>query len=376
MKAQKHVLSVDWLSCLLMLILLGIGLAFVFSATYTPEQPFSALFKKQCVGVVFGMIIYLLCTVFDLRHVINIGYTLYFCVLMLLAYTLLGGFVGMGGQRWISLYFFRIQPSELIKLLMPLAFVYHITHQAAFNPHKTLTLMYKPFIFPFVTLVLSFFLIAKQPDLGTAIAVLLSGLIMLWLLGVPSKFFIISGIGVMCASPICWKLLRPYQKQRILVILGYGDSHKERYHAEQAKIAIGSGGLVGKGFLRGTQNKLKFLPEQHTDFIFSVVCEEWGFWGALTVIILFLLLFWRLFCMIGFLDDFFMQALSMGLLMPIVLGFVINVGMVIGLLPIVGVSLPLLSYGLSNLWVTFASLGIIQNVAFSRISYGYRISSP
>lgn len=374
MKKHGKIFYFDWISFVLMLALLLLGLTFVLSATYSFEQPIAPLFKKQCLGVVLGIIVYIGCMVIDVRHSINIGYTLYWVVLALLAYTLLGGFVGMGGQRWISLYFFRVQPSELVKLLMPLAFVYHAAHQTSINPYKAIEPTYTPFMLPFITLVISFVLIAKQPDLGTALAVLGSGLIMLWLLGMPKKFFMVMGTIFICTSPICWKLLRPYQQKRILVILGYGDNHKDRYQAEQAKIAIGSGGLWGKGFLQGTQNKLKFLPEQHTDFIFSVICEEWGLCGALLIMGLFFMFFWRLFSMIVVLDDFFMQALGIGLLMPIVIGCVINVGMVLGLLPIVGVSLPFFSYGLSNLLVTLASLGMIQNIIFSRVTYGYRIS--
>jgi len=152
-------------------------------------------------------------------------------------------------------------------------------------------------------------------------------------------------------------------------LLGQGSEQKERYQIEQSKIAIGSGGLTGKGLLKGTQNKLAFLPEDHTDFIFSVICEEWGFLGALTILILFCLLFIRILYITIKLPSASLQIISIGLVIHIMLSVCINIGMVTGILPIVGISLPLFSYGLSNLWVTLASLGWLNNIAIRRFYY-------
>ncbi len=170
-------------------------------------------------------------------------------------------------------------------------------------------------------------------------------------------------------APILWKILKPYQQRRILVLMGYGDVRKERYQIEQSKIAIGSGGIIGKGFLKGTQNKLEFVPEDHTDFIFSVICEEWGFVGALCMLLLFGLLFLRIIYLTMQLPGLFEQIIVLGLLVHILFSVCINVGMVAGMLPIVGIPLPLVSYGLSNLWVTMASLGWINNIFIRRFYY-------
>ena len=185
-----------------------------------------------------------------------------------------------------------------------------------------------------------------------------------------SKYFLLAGLALsVAAAPLLWKCLKPYQQNRVLVMFGYGDARKERYQIEQSKIAIGSGGVLGKGLLKGTQNKLQFLPEDHTDFIFSVICEEWGLIGALMVILLFLALFMRLFFIIVSIETLFEQIIALGLMLPILLSVCINIGMVIGLLPIVGIPLPLVSYGMTNLIITFASLGWINNIAIRRFYY-------
>jgi rod shape determining protein RodA len=185
---------------------------------------------------------------------------------------------------------------------------------------------------------------------------------MLWLAGIGKRFFYWGIFMSMLAAPVGWNFLKPYQKQRIMVFLGEGNTLKERYQIEQSKIAIGSGGLIGKGFCNGTQNKLLFLPESRTDFIFSVVCEEWGFCGASIIIMMYLLLFFRVIYRLEYVKTFFGQLLGIGLLIPIALATAINMAMVCGLLPIVGLPLPLMSYGITALWITLASLGWIQGI--------------
>jgi rod shape determining protein RodA len=150
------------------------------------------------------------------------------------------------------------------------------------------------------------------------------------------------------------------------VFLGEGDARKERYQIEQSYIAVGSGGLCGKGFLKGTQNTLQFLPESRTDFIFAVVCEEWGFLGALIILWLYLLLFYRFLTIIGTIKDFYAQLLAVGLIIHIIISTFMNIGMALGLLPIVGIQLPFMSYGVTYLWITFASLGWFNSIAMRR----------
>jgi rod shape determining protein RodA len=262
---RSYIRHFDWVGFLLVILLSSIGLLFVFSATYRPEQPFSIYFKKQLFAIISGWIIYALCCSADYRSLIRWGYFAYIGVIGLLIFTIIKGSIGMGAQRWINLYFFKVQPSELAKLLFPAFISYYMLGEKEKN--------FSSFVPLLAILGISFLLIAKQPDLGTALILAFTGLITLWLSGISRKFFIIGFIATVIGAPILWTFLKPYQKQRIAVFLGEGDVRKERYQLEQAKIAIGSGGMWGKGYLQGTQNKFLFLPESRTDFIFAVIGE-------------------------------------------------------------------------------------------------------
>lgn len=345
-----------------MLLLAGLGLVFVFSATYKPDLHYSLYFKKQLFGVLTGLIIYFMCCSIDYRTLERAGYFLYFATIGLLILTILKGSIGMGAQRWINLGFIKFQPSELAKLFFPAFFSYYLFTEEKGMSRPTL----KTFLPIIGILIISFFLIRKQPDLGTALIILFSGIILLWLAGLKRKYFFLALISCTIAAPLLWKAMKPYQQQRVLVFLGSGDSRKERYQIEQSRIAIGSGGLAGKGFLGGTQNQLNFLPEKRNDFIFAVICEEWGFLGALIMILLYTILFIRLFNVIGSIKNFYAQLLATGLIIHIVFSTIINLSMVVGLMPIVGIPLPFISYGVTNLWISFASLGWFNSIAMRR----------
>ena len=355
----------DWISFFLIIILTSIGLFFVFSATYKPEQPFSFFFKKQAVGILSGFFIYLVCSVTDFRAFLRWGYFAYFGLLGLLAFTIIKGSIAMGAYRWLDLGLFRIQPSELTKLIFPAyATYYFYTEKDSFVFSFT---QYLPVLF---ILGISFILILKQPDLGTALVLSFSGLILIWLAGISNLFFLYGGLFLLLTAPLSWHILKPYQKQRVLVFLGQGDSKKERYQIEQSQIAIGSGGILGKGLLKGTQNKLQFLPESRTDFIFSVIAEETGLVGCLFIILLYAILFFQLLWIARSIKSPFMQLLAIGLTLPIIISTLINICMVMGLLPAVGIPLPFISYGLCNLWVNFASLGWFNAIAIRRFYWG------
>lgn len=361
MKITRHTLYFDWISFGVIVALASIGLLFVYSATYTAQQPYSLFFKKQLFGMLTGIAIYILFTLLDYRRLARIGYFAYLITLCLLLFTVISGSIAMGGRRWIQLGFFKFQPSELAKLFLPSFISYYL-----FIQNDSFIFTIKNFIPLLCIIGISFLLVAKQPDLGTALLVLGTGISMCWLAGMPRKYFIFGAICILITAPISWKLLKPYQKQRIAVFLGQGDEQRERYQIEQSKIAIGSGGLFGKGFLKGTQNTLLFLPESRTDFIFSVICEEWGLIGAFLVLMLYALLFLRTIAIIGTIKQPFTQLLGYGLLMPCILAALINMSMVMGLLPAVGIPLPLLSYGITHIWTTFAALGWIQSIAIRR----------
>ncbi|NBV40296.1 hypothetical protein EBR77_00460 [bacterium] len=236
------------------------------------------------------------------------------------------------------------------------------------NDDDTYTPKLKTFFFPLAIIGFSFLLIVKQPDLGTGIILVFSGIFLLWHVGLPTKTILLAGMCVTLSTPILWHFLKPFQKQRILVFMGYGDTRKERYQIEQSKIAVGSGGLWGKGFGQGTQNKLAFLPESRTDFIFSVICEEIGFAGALSILFLYILLFFRLFSLISTIKHFYAQLLCLGLMAHLLFSTLINISMVLDLLPVVGIPLPFMSYGITNLWVGFASIGCINSITAQRLT--------
>ncbi|HSC25496.1 MAG TPA: rod shape-determining protein RodA [Candidatus Babeliales bacterium] len=350
--------SFDFITFFLMIFLSACGLLFIFSSTYNHEKPFSSFFIKQAIGLCSGIVIYFLCLIPDYRNVMRWGYVAYFIVIALLIFTLIKGSMGMGAKRWINLVFFKLQPSELVKFLFP-AYMMNYLHIRK----KAVIYSFGLFIPLLIMLGVSFVLILKQPDLGTSLIVLFSGLILCWLAGLHKKFFVYSLIITLVMTPFIWSfVLRDYQKNRIIVFLGQGDQKREGYHIEQASIAIGSGGLWGKGLFNGTQNKLQFLPESRTDFIFAVLCEELGFVGACFLLLCYGLLFCRSFLLIKTLKDTYAQLFACGLLLHILLATIINIGMVLGILPIVGIPLPLISYGIANLWITIACLGGFQNI--------------
>lgn len=354
---RRYLFHFDWISFLLTTAIVGVGLLFVYSATITEAIHYSIFFKKQLFGVLTGFLLYLYFCFKDYRHFYRVGFFAYFVVILLLLFTLFKGHLGMGAQRWIDLKIFKFQPSEVAKLFFPAFLTYFL-----YTENDVPIYQVNQF-FPILgVLFISSILILKQPDLGTAIIFLASGLIMLWLAGIGKRFFRWGLLLFLLSAPIGWKFLKPYQKQRITVFLGAGQEQKERYHIEQSKIAIGSGGIWGKGFTKGTQNKLFFLPEGRTDFIFAVLCEEWGFVGALFLLSLYTLLFFVTLFRISRIPTFFARLLATGLLLPIILSTLINIAMVCGLLPVVGIPLPLVSYGVSSLWITLSSLGWIQGI--------------
>ncbi len=307
-----------------------------------------------------GLFIYGTCCAIDYRTLTRWGYYAYYFSLGLLVFTLLKGSIGMGAQRWINLGIIKFQPSEFAKLFFPSWMAFYLILQ------DKMRYSFKDYVPILAVLAISFILILKQPDLGTALILLFSGTAMLWFSGIGKNFFKAAFFCSLLGAPLFWKVLKPYQKQRIAVLFGEGDERKERYQIEQSKIAIGSGGLFGKGFLKGTQNKLLFLPESRTDFIFSVLCEEAGFLGALFILVLYSALFMRFILVIGTIKDFSTQLLSLGLVIHIIFSVCVNMAMVIGLLPIVGIPLPLMSYGITNVWLTFASLGWFNSIAMRR----------
>jgi rod shape determining protein RodA len=352
----NYKIQFDLINFLLISLLCLIGLVCIYSSTHTATQAYPIFFKKQLLGIIVGLLIYLKLCNTDYRLLTRQGYFLYILTIGLLIFTTIKGTIGMGAKRWINLGFLKFQPSELTKLFLPAYVVCKL------DGNLTLSQFNLRFYEIFAVLIPSTLLIIKQPDLGTGIVLFVTGFSMLWLSSINHSFLKYFIILTIISAPIGWKMLHTYQKKRIEVFLGFGDNSKEAYHIQQSKIAIGSGGIVGKGFMQGTQNKLSFLPESRTDFIFAVICEEFGLRGALLVLALYLMLFFRLLWQISAIPLVISQLLAIGLLLHTIVSTIINIGMVMGLMPIVGIPLPLMSYGLSNLWITLASLGWVQSV--------------
>ncbi len=287
----------------------------------------------------------------------SISYLFYFVVLLLLIWASFYGITASGSQRWINLYFINLQPSELMKIAIIACFAKYY-HRVQIHTMSKLTNI----IVPVVVLILPTFLVITQPDLGTSILIALSGTIVLWLAGVNVKYFFYSFVIFIISAPFIISFLKPYQKLRILTFF---DPDKDPlgagYQIIQSKIAVGSGGLSGKGFLKGTQGYLEFLPEKHTDFIFTLYSEEFGFVGSLVLLILYAILIFRIIMIGSSSRSFFGRIFCYGFGSAIFIYITVNMSMVLGLLPIVGSPLPIMSYGGSSMLATMIGLGIVMS---------------
>ena len=285
------------------------------------------------------------------------GYLFYFIVLLLLIAASFYGITAQGSQRWINLYFINLQPSELMKIAIIVCFAKYYHRLQINNVNKITTLA-----IPIAILAIPIFLVIAQPDLGTSILIALSGLMVLWLAGVNIKYFVYSALLFVISAPFVISFLKPYQKLRILTFFNPDkDPLGAGYQIIQSKIAVGSGGIFGKGFLKGTQGYLEFLPEKHTDFIFTLFSEEFGFMGSIILLIIYAVMIFRI-VRIGFLSrSFFGRLFCFGFASAIFIYISVNMCMVLGLLPIVGSPLPIMSYGGSSMLATMIGFSIVMS---------------
>ena len=276
-------------------------------------------------------------------------------VVLLLAVLLLGK-VGKGAQRWLDLGFFRFQPSEMIKLTAPMMIAWYLSENVL--PPKIKQLMVAGILIIIPTL-----LIAKQPDLGTALLVASSGAAVLFFAGLSWRFILTSVVVLASLTPVLWHFMRDYQRGRVLTFLNpEADPMGRGYHIIQSKIAIGSGGVNGKGWLGSTQSNLDFLPESSTDFIFAVFAEEFGLSGCFGLLVLYLLIISRCLYIAVQAQDTYSRLLAGGLTFTFFVYVFVNIGMVIGILPVVGVPLPLISYGGTSMVTLMAGFGILMSI--------------
>ncbi len=360
---RRFVQYFDWGLLGLALLLGCLGLLTLYSVvTAGAQTPEKMLVIKQLVWFCAGMVLMILSLLFNYKLLDRWAYTIYaVCVLLLIGVLFFGKYVS-GSRRWLIMGPLSIQPSELVKIAV-IIILAHYYSRHAYTRGFTLRELIKPT----VLVLIPFLLIVKQPDLGTALLVLLIAGSMTVFVKI-EKRALLSLLGFSAAIvPLVWFFLKAYQKRRILTFLNPDrDPLGAGYHIIQSKIAIGSGMITGKGYLKGTQNALSFLPEQHTDFIFSVFAEEWGFVGSLILVLIFLIMIiWALNIAYGCRDPFG-TILAVGISAMIFWQIVVNIGMVMGLMPVVGIPLPFISYGGSSIVTMVISIGFLINISMRR----------
>jgi rod shape determining protein RodA len=346
-------------------IIFAIGLMSIYSATQAKNLAFvDSYLLRQLNWFVAGLILLFVSVRVSYQKFIDFAYLLYGINLVLLALVLVVGHTRLGAQRWFVIGSFAFQPSEFMKISFILALSHYVgTRKGAMSGIMSL-------IVPCALAAVPFMLVLLQPDLGTGL-LLVPVFFTILIAGGARIQYIVSMIAIgLLSTPFFWHFLREYQKQRLLVFLNPNvDPLGAGYTIIQSKIAVGSGGLWGKGWLAGTQNQLNFLPERHTDFIFSVVGEEWGFLGAAALVLLFYLVVQKAFTIANLTSDRYGKLVATGIGTLLGMQVVINISMTMGMMPVVGIPLPLVSYGGSSLLATLVAIGLLLNVFMRRSTF-------
>ena len=355
----------DWFFLALVCLVAAIGMMNLYSATASWSSGGTPVYIKQMYWFALGIVIALTVCMFDYRHLEYMGFFFYGANVLLLIGVLLFGKTSMGATRWLDLGFFNLQPSEVMKIVIIITLACHFSRKGHAFGHN-----FRELLPPFSLLALPVLLIMKQPDLGTSMMVVFIGLTVALFAGIQRLTLIgLTVLGILGAGG-GWFLLHDYQRERVYTFLNpERDPLGSGYHIIQSKIAVGSGGFWGKGFMKGTQSQLSFLPERHTDFAFSVFAEEWGFAGSLGLLALYLLIIiWGLYIARRAADKFGMF-LALGVVAMLFWHMVVNLGMVIGLLPVVGVPLPLFAYGGTSMVTSMIGTGLLLNVSMRRFKF-------
>ncbi len=364
---KRRLYHLDWFLILNGLAILAIGLMNLVSASRSIDGGSYGLVAKQLVAFLVGVVVLCLILAYDYRLIAGYSRYFYLGTLALIIIVFVLGTIAGGAKRWLAFGGIAFQPSELMKPVMVLLLANMLSQRKKENEPLSLKDVFLPLVYILIPCVL----ILKQPDLGTAVVILLTSLCVLWFVGLTKSTYIFLAAVALPAIPVLWKfLMKPYQKMRILSLInpeadpaGYG------YHSIQAKIAVGSGGLFGKGFLNGTQHKLRFIPEHHTDFIFTVFGEEWGFIGAAVLFILFVSFIYRCLKISENTSDPLGSTITFGIASIVFIQFTINILMAINLAPVVGIPLPFISYGGSSLISTIIGVAFLLNVNMRRYMF-------
>ena len=350
----------------LIFAILGVGVLSIYSVTHDQGVGFP-FYAKQLVWIMLGTVAFLVMWLSDYHRIARLAYPAYAVILILLAVVLFEGKSSRGAQRWIPIGPFAFQPSEFAKLVLILTLAHYYSEAPRVGWLQRVVL-------PGLLMLPGLFLILKQPDLGSGLSFLAVYAAMLLMVGMRSKALGVILLFSLMLFPFAWEMmwgsLHDYQRQRIMTFVDpVYDPGGKGYHALQSQIAIGAGELTGKGLYGGTQSQLKFLPEGHTDFVFSVFAEEWGFLGVLALLMLFVALIWLSLEIVARAKDQLGALLAVGIICMLCVCVVINIGMTVGMFPIVGIPLPLMSYGGSATIMTMASLGLLLNVKRRRLSF-------
>jgi rod shape determining protein RodA len=334
-------------------------LGFISLATMYSTDGGKVLFhtKSHFIKLVIFTLMMLIISFINIKFWFLTGYLFYIIAVGLLVWTYSFGIKSSGSQRWIDLYFINLQPSELMKIFIILCLAKYFHRMKVENINSIYTILTSIMI-----IILPVGLVIVQPDLGTSLLIAVSGLVILWFAGINHKYFIYTILGFLISLPFIISFLKPYQKLRVLTFLNPDrDPLGAGYQIIQSKIAVGSGGIFGKGFLRGTQSYLEFLPEKHTDFIFTLFSEEFGFVGSTFLLLIYALVIYRIVAIGVVSRSFFAKLFCYGFATAIFVYITINMSMVLGLLPIVGSPLPILSYGGSSMLATMIGFGIVMS---------------
>ena len=311
--------------------------------------------KSHFVKLIVFTFMMIIISFINIKYWFAIGYLSYLIVIGLLFWTYLFGITASGSQRWIDLYFINLQPSELMKIFIILCLAKYFHRMKMENVNSIYTILTS-----LIVIMLPMGLVIVQPDLGTSVLIAISGIAVLWFAGINYKYFIYTMLGFLISLPFIIAFLKPYQKLRVLTFFNPDkDPLGAGYQIIQSKIAVGSGGIFGKGFLKGTQSYLEFLPEKHTDFIFTLFSEEFGFVGSTFLLIIYAIIIYRIVAIGASSRSYFAKIFCYSFAAAIFVFITINMSMVLGLLPIVGSPLPIMSYGGSSMLATMIGFGIV-----------------
>ena len=344
----------DYILLVCILLLGFISLATMYSTDggkvlFHTKSHFTKLLVFTAMMIIFSFI--------NIKFWFSIGYFAYLVTVGLLVWVSLFGIKASGSQRWIDLYFLNLQPSELMKIFIILCLAKYFHRMKLENVNSIYTILTS-----LIIIILPMGLVIIQPDLGTSLLILISGVAVLWFAGINHKYFIYTMLGFLISLPFIISFLKPYQKLRVLTFLNPDrDPLGAGYQIIQSKIAVGSGGIFGKGFLKGTQSYLEFLPEKHTDFIFTLFSEEFGFVGSFLLLIIYGIVIYRIVLIGASSRSYFAKIFCYSFGAAIFVYITINMSMVLGLLPIVGSPLPILSYGGSSMLATMIGFGIVMS---------------